>query len=43
MDTFTFGWILLILATLCFDLRATCLGLIVGFLGLLNLIASITP
>ena len=43
MSPFTFGWILLIIAALGWDLGARAIPLIAALLGVLNIIAAITP
>jgi len=43
MSTFAFGWTLLIIAALMWDMEARAMPLVVALFGILNIIAAITP
>ncbi|MDP3850492.1 MAG: hypothetical protein Q8Q59_08320 [Luteolibacter sp.] len=43
MDPFFFGWLLLILAALGWDLGARAISLVAALMGILNILAAITP
>ncbi len=43
MNTFLFGWILLIVAAFGWDMGARATPLVAALMGILNIIAAITP
>ena len=43
MSTFTFGWILLIIAALGWDMGARAMPLVVALLGILSILSAISP